>query len=100
MTTSKVEIEVSNVISVVVTNESMTVELDDGRAMSVPLGWFPRLLHAMAKERNNWELIGGGQGVHWTDLDEDINVEGLLAGRRSSESQSSLKRWLESRTKK
>jgi hypothetical protein len=100
MTTSKVEIEISNAVAVEVTDESLTVELEDGRTLSVPLAWFPRLLHGTAKERANWELIGKGQGIHWEDLDEDISVEGLLAGRHSGESQSSLKRWLEARSRK
>jgi hypothetical protein len=99
MTTSKVEIEIPNAVRVVTTDEALTVELDDGRTISVPLTWFPRLLHASIKERNNWELIGKGQGIHWKDLDEDIGVEGLLAGRHSNESQASIKRWLQKRMK-
>jgi hypothetical protein len=75
----------------------VTVELADGRSISVPLVWYPRLAHATEDERNNWELYAGSQHIHWEDLDEDISVEGLLAGRRSRESQASLKRWLEAR---
>ncbi len=67
-----------------------------GRVLSVPLAWFPRLLKATTMERNNWRLIGKGQGIHWEDLDEDISVEGLLAGKHSGESQDSLKKWLQS----
>lgn len=63
----------------------------------MPLAWYPRLLHAGLEERRNARLIGGGEGIHWDDLDEDISVEGLLAGRRSGESQASLKRWLAAR---
>jgi hypothetical protein len=100
MTTSRVDIEIPNVIDVVTTDESLTVELDDGRTISVPLAWFPRLLQASIKERQNWELIGKGQGIHWEDLDEDINVEGLLAGRHSNESLVSFKRWLQTRMRK
>jgi hypothetical protein len=99
MTTSRVEIEIPNAVAVEITDESLTVELEDGRTLSVPLAWFPRLLHGTVKERANWELIGKGQGIHWENLDEDISVEGLLAGRHSGESQSSLKRWLEERGK-
>ena len=100
MTTSRVNIEVPNAVMIETTDETLTVELSDGRTISVPLGWYPRLLHAIAKERANWELIGKGQGIHWEDLDEDISVEGLLAGRHSGESQTSFKRWLERREKK
>ena len=99
MTTSRVEIEIPNAIAIEITEEALTVELSDGRSISVPLAWYPRLLHATAMERANWRLIGKGQGMHWDDLDEDISVEGLLAGRHSGESQSSFKRWLEGRAK-
>lgn len=75
----------------------MTVSLDDGRALSVPLAWYPRLLHGSSEERENYELIGDGEGIHWPALDGDISVEGLLAGKRSAESDASLTRWLEKR---
>ena len=61
--------------------DAFRVALDDGRELSVPLAWFPRLLHGTPEQRQNWELIGRGEGIHWPDLDEDISVEGLLAGR-------------------
>lgn len=77
--------------------DSLTVHLDDGRALSVPLAWYPRLLHGTRLERDCFELIGNGEGIHWPKLDEDISVEGLLAGRRSAESDASLSRWLEKR---
>jgi hypothetical protein len=80
-----------------VTDDSLTVELSDGRTISVPLAWYPRLTYATRDERNRWRLIGRGEGIHWPDLDEDISVEGVLAGRPSGESQRSLKRWLELR---
>jgi len=73
------------------------VELKDGRRASVPLAWFPRLLHGTAAERGNWELLGDGEGIHWPDLDEDISVEGLLAGIPSREGHRSLNDWLEQR---
>ena len=82
---------------VTVTEDTLTVELSDGRTISVPLDWFPRLVHSTIHERGNWRFIGKGQGIHWPDLDEDISVEGLLAGHPSGESQSSLKRWLDAR---
>lgn len=99
MSTSRVEMKATDAVNVAVTDEALTVELSDGRTISVPLAWYPRLLHATTKERANWRLIGKGQGIHWDDLDEDISVENLLAGRRSGESQASLKRWLEGRRK-
>ena len=100
MTTSKVEIKVPDVVEVEVTDDALIVELNDGRAISAPLAWFPRLLHATPKERGSWRLIGRGQGIHWEDLVEAISVEGLLAGRVSGESQASFKRWMDGRTKR
>lgn len=82
---------------VAVSEDTLTVELSDGRSISVPLAWYPRLVHATPEERNSWRLIGKGQGIHWEDVDEDISVEGLLAGRPSGESQASFKKWLEKR---
>jgi hypothetical protein len=76
---------------------ALTVEMVDGRSVSVPMLWYPRLVAATPAERENWRLIGRGEGIHWPDLDEDISVAGLLAGRRSGESQRSLRRWLELR---
>ena len=78
--------------------DSFTVVLDDGRTLSIPLAWYPRLLHAKKNELENYVLIGDGQGIHWEDLDEDISVEGLIAGRGSNESPSSLEKWLKSRS--
>ncbi len=75
----------------------MSVRLDDGRVLSVPLAWFPRLLHGTEAERKNYELLGEGEGIHWPELDEDISVEGLLAGRRSAESAASLAKWTQRR---
>ena len=85
-------------IRVEVSDDALTVELVDGRTIAVPLTWYPRLWHGAPSERNDWRLIGGGGGIHWPALDEDISVEGLLMGRRSGESQQSLKRWLDSRS--
>jgi hypothetical protein len=73
------------------------VMLVDGRTVSVPLAWYPRLAHATPDERAHWRLIGQGEGIHWPDLDEDISVANLLAGKPSGESQRSLQRWLELR---
>ena len=98
MPISAMEIHVSNAESVIITEDALTVELSDGRTLSVPLAWFPRLLHATPEERNNWRFIGKGQGIHWKDIDEDISIENLLAGKSSGESQTSLKKRLQSRT--
>ncbi|MEO7083680.1 MAG: DUF2442 domain-containing protein [Gemmatimonadaceae bacterium] len=81
-----------------VTSDRLRVLLRDGREIAVPLSWYPRLSHGQPKERQNWELIGRGIGIHWPDLDEDISVDGLLEGRRSRERADSIKRWLTSRT--
>jgi hypothetical protein len=97
MTTSTTEIRVSEATDVTVTDDSLTVELSDGRTISVPLAWYPRLTHATRDERSRWRLIGRGKGIHWPELDGDISVVGLLAGRPSGESQRSLNRWLELR---
>jgi hypothetical protein len=80
-----------------VTDETLSVDLTDGRAISVPIAWYPRLSHGTAEERNHWRLVGNGRGVHWPDLDEDISVENLLTGKASGESQISFKRWLDRR---
>jgi len=82
---------------VAVTEGTIVVGFIDGRRISAPLGWYPRLLHASSRERNNWRLIADGEGIHWPDLDEDLSVEGIILGRASGESQASLKCWLESR---
>ena len=80
-----------------VTEDALMVELVDGRTITVPVTWYPRLARGTETERANWRLIGEGEGIHWPDLDEDISVEGVLAGRRSGETQASLRRWFESR---
>lgn len=80
-----------------ITEDMLTVELVDGRSLSVPVIWYPRLWHGTAQERQNWEWIGDGTGIHWPDLDEDISIDGLFLGRQSGESQQSLQRWLEKR---
>jgi len=97
MSSSAIEVRQPRAQSVVVTEDSLTVDLVDGRTVSVPLSWYPRLSHGTSSERDNWRLIGQGEGVHWPDLDEDISVEGLLGGRPSGESQGSLERWLANR---
>jgi hypothetical protein len=85
---------------VAVSDDALVVELEDGRTLSVPLAWYPRLAHGTPAERGHWRLIGRGEGIHWPDLDEDISVDGLLAGRPSGESQRSFARWLEARSRR
>ena len=97
MSSSAIEVRPPRAQRVIVTDDSLTVDLVDGRTVSVPLAWYPRLSHGTPSERDNWRLIGQGEGVHWPDLDEDISIENLLNGRVSGESQSSLKRWLAGR---
>ena len=62
------------------TEDNLIVDLLDGRKIVVPLAWYPRLLHATKEQRNNWEICGGGYGIHWPDIDEDLSTEGLLRG--------------------
>ena len=94
MSTLTAEVKAQNVT---VTDDTLAVDLNDGRTISVPLAWYPRLLHGTQEERRNWRFIGDREGIHWPDLDEDISVENLLSGKPSGESQSSFKRWLERR---
>ena len=79
------------------TDDDLIVELVDGRTISVPLAWYPRLLHGTEAERNHYELIARGTGIHWPLLDEDLSVGSILKGFPSGESDSSLKKWLASR---
>ena len=94
MNTLAVEIRIPEALNVSLTDDTLSVDLSDGRCISVPIAWFPRLLHSTEQERNNWRLIGKGQGIHWEDIDEDISIEALLAGRPSGESQESFKKCL------
>jgi hypothetical protein len=97
MSTSPSDLRLPFAQDVSVTDDALVVELVDGRTISIPLAWYPRLVHATAEERSHWRFIGRGEGIHWPDLDEDVSVAGLLAGRPSGESQRSLGRWLASR---
>ena len=97
MTSSAIDERPVPVQDVRVTNKMLEVVLRDGRTLSVPLEWYPRLAHGSPAERQRWRLIGEGIGIHWPDLDEDISIAGLLAGLPSGESASSLKQWLASR---
>ena len=97
MNSSAVEIQEARAQSVTVTEEALTVDLVDGRTIIVPLVWYPRLWHGRPEERGHFEIFGDGVYIHWPDVDEDLTVAGLLAGRRSRESPQSLKAWLEAR---
>src|SRR5712691_2616885 len=97
MSSSAIEIILPAATNVVVTDDSLTVDLSDGRSISVPLAWYPRLVHASQNERTRWRLIGRGEGIHWPELDEDISVGALIAGKPAGESQQSLAKWLQSR---
>lgn len=96
MTTLVLETD-PNAVDVSVSEDALTVHLADGRSLTVPLAWYPRLVHGSITERRNWQLLGEGYAIEWPDLDEHIGIEGMLAGRRSGESQRSLDRWLASR---
>jgi hypothetical protein len=100
MSSSTVETQIPSAVQVHVNDDALSVELADGRAISVPLAWFPRLSHGTVNERKKWRLIAGGRGIHWTDLDEDVSVDNLLAGKPSGESQTSFKKWLQERAAK
>lgn len=96
MTTFHLETE-PIVVRVVTSDDHLRAHLADGRIISVPLSWYPRLLHATREERQNYEIGGRGRGIHWPDLDEDISIQNLLEGRKSAESEPSLRRWIEDR---
>ena len=98
MSTSASDVHTVRAVKVSVTGDVLRVHLSDGRCLAVPTAWYPRLAHGTVRERSHWRLIAHGAGIHWPDLDEDISVEGLLAGRRSGETRQSLKRWLATRT--
>jgi hypothetical protein len=99
MSSSGIELREVAAQSVAIGEDAVIAHLADGRTITVPLAWFPRLLHGTIAERSNLRMIGGGSGIHWPDLDEDIGVASLLAGRRSGETPESLRRWLKARAK-
>lgn len=99
MTSSTAEVVVPQATDVRVRDDALCVELSDGRTITVPLSWYPRLEHGTPSERGRRRLIADGEGIHWPDLDEDIRVAALLAGARSSESSKSLRDWLRRRTR-
>lgn len=97
MTSSVVSVPLPTAVGIVVTDDSLIAELSDGRKITVPLAWYPRLVHATSEERRNWQLIGKGEGIHWPDLDEDLSVEGFIKGLKSGESPKSFQRWLDAK---
>jgi hypothetical protein len=99
MSSSAVDFQAALARRVEVSDDTLSVELADGRTIAVPLAWYPRLAHATSEERKSWRLIAGGQGIHWPAVDEDISVANLLIGQPSNESQSSFKKWLAARAK-
>ena len=97
MSSLVVEVQEARARHVEVDAETITVELIDGRIISVPLVWYPRLWYGTPEERARFEIIGDGTIIHWPDLDEDLSVSGILAGRHSGETAKSLKKWLAAR---
>ncbi len=99
MSSSAVEPREALATRVEVSEDTLSVDLADGRSIAAPLAWYRRLAHATEGERGSWRLIGGGCGVQWPEIDEDISLANLLAGQPSLESQSSFKKWLANRAK-
>lgn len=94
-----IEVKEAQAREVHATEDMLTVTLTDGRIVSVPLAWYPRLWYGTPEERANVEILGNGTILHWPDLDEDLSVTGILLGKRSGESLTSLRKWLEARQK-
>lgn len=86
--------------TITIADTTLTADLSDGRTIVVPLAWYPRLLNASVAEQNDWRLIANGEGIHWSQLDEDISIQNLILGQPSGESQTSLQRWLKARAAK
>ncbi len=97
MLTATVTLTLARIVQVTVTDDMLAVDLEDGRTIAIPIGWYPRLAHGTPAERAHFQIGGVGHGIHWPDLDEDIGVEGLLLGKKSSESPASFERWLQRR---
>jgi len=100
MNTLAIEISKSLIESVSFTEDSLIADLSDGRTITLPLAWYPRLTHATATERESWRLIGRGEGIHWPELDEDVSIENIIIGRPSGETQRSINAWLNQRNKR
>jgi len=98
MTSLTIELlEIPTIQDVTITDDTLSVDLSDGRTISVPLAWYPRLLNASREERDNWRTIRQGEGIHWEKLDEDISTKNLILGQPSGESQKSFQKWLNAR---
>jgi hypothetical protein len=97
ITSVAVTLSLPRVMNVSVTDDTLSVDLEDGRTVSIPIGWYPRLAHGTPAERANVQIAGAGFGLHWPDLDEDIGVEGILLGKPSTESPQSFEKWLKAR---
>jgi hypothetical protein len=89
----------ARISQVMIDDETLSVDLENGRTIAVPIGWYPRLAYSTPAERANFQISGAGYGIHWPDLDEDIGIEGMLLGRKSNEGQASFQRWLQRRKK-
>ncbi len=99
MLSAVVTLALPKIAKVSLTDDTLSVDLEDGRTISAPIGWYPRLANATPDERKNYQVVGAGYGIHWPSLDEDIGVEGLLLGKKSTESLESFERWLQKRKK-
>ncbi len=97
MSSFQTKSRVARAVTVSISEDTLSIDLEDGRTVAVPLSWYPRLLHGSDTERANWAVIGDGEGINWPDLDEDISTEGILAGNPSGESDRSLQKWIKSR---
>jgi hypothetical protein len=97
MSSLVLESHVVDAVGVEVNDDSIIVNLSNGRTISTPIEWFPRLMQASKEEREKWEIIGSGEGIRWDCLDEDLSVDALMRGVPSQESQKSLRRWLDAR---
>ncbi len=94
-----VSLALPRLVSISVNDDTLAVDLEDGRTISVPVSWYPRLAHGTPDEKAHFETSGGGYGIYWPDLDEDISIEGMLLGRKSTESPASFERWLKQHQK-
>ena len=92
-----VALAMPRVVNVTINDDTLSVDLEDGRTVLVPIGWYPRIAHGTPAERADFQVSSAGYGIHWPDLDEDIGVEGLLLGKKSTESPASFERWLQRR---
>lgn len=99
MPSAETALALSRIVHVTITEDTLSVDLEDGRTVSVPIGWYPRLVQGTPAECAHFQISGAGYGIHWPDLDEDIGVDGFLLSKKSRESPSSLERWIQNRRK-